>query len=191
MLRIMLVDDTQREISLLAEALVEAGYSVVARVDSPMELLRRVADINPDVIMIDTDSPSRDVLEQVCVITQEAPRPIVMFTDDSGSDTIRNAIRAGVTAYVVRGMTKERLAPVMEVAIQRFEAEQELKLELADAQSQLSDRKIIERAKGILMKQRKISEEEAYRMLRKLAMDRNRRLIEVAQQVLDMAELLG
>ena len=191
MLRVMLVDDTQKDVSLLKEALVAAGYEVVAEERSAAKLNERVAELQPDVIIIDTESPSRDVLEQVVVVSQGDPRPIVMFTDDGASDTIQAAIKAGVTAYIVAGMQPERLKPILEVAQARFEADRALRDELKNAQTKLADRKIIERAKGLLMKQKQISEDEAYRMLRKLAMDRGTRLLDVAQQLINVSDLLA
>ena len=191
MLRVMLVDDTQKDVSLLKEALVAAGYDVVAQENSPRMLLDRVAAVLPDVIIIDPDSPSRDVLEQVVMVSRDEPRPIVMFTDDAKSETIRNAIEAGVTAYIFAGMQAERLRPILEVAQARFAADRALREELREAQSRLAERKIIERAKGLVMQRKNVSEEDAYRLLRKLAMDRNQRLLQVAQQIVDVVDMLG
>jgi len=191
MLRVMLVDDTPKDVSLLKEALVAAGYEVVAEEPSAANLNERVAAVQPDVIIIDTESPSRDVLEQVVVVSRGHPRPIVMFTDDAASDTIQAAIKAGVTAYIVAGMQPGRLKPILEVAQARFEADRALREELKDAQTRLADRKIIERAKGVLMKQKQVSEDEAFRMLRKLAMDRGTRLLDVAQQLINISDLLA
>jgi len=191
MLRVMLVDDTQKDVSLLKEALNAAGYEVVAEERSPATLLERVGAVRPDVIIIDTDSPSRDVLEQVVIVSRDDPRPIVMFTDDGNSDTIQAAIKAGVTAYIVAGMQPERLKPILEVAQARFEADRALRDELKTAQGRLAERKIIEKAKGIVMQQKQISEDDAYRLMRKLAMDRNVTLLELAQQLLNVMQLLS
>ena len=191
MLRVMLVDDTQKDVSLLKEALDAAGYEVVAEEWSPATLLERVGAVRPDVIIIDTDSPSRDVLEQVVIVSRDDPRPIVMFTDDGDSGTIQAAIKAGVTAYIVAGMQQERLRPILEVAQARFDADRALREELRIAQGRLAERKIIEKAKGLLMEQKQISEEAAYRLMRKLAMDRNLTLLEVAQQLLNVTQLLA
>jgi response regulator NasT len=191
MLRVMLVDDTQKDVSLLKEALGAAGYEVVAEEWSPATLLERVGAVRPDVIIIDTDSPSRDVLEQVVMVSRDDPRPIVMFTDDANSETIQAAIKAGVTAYIVAGMQPERLKPILEVAQARFEADRALREELKTAQGRLAERKIIERAKGIVMQQKQISEEDAYRLMRRLAMDRNLKLLEVAQQLINVTQLLS
>jgi two-component system, response regulator / RNA-binding antiterminator len=191
MLRVMLVDDTQKDVSLLKEALDAAGYEVVAEERSPATLLERVGAVRPDVIIIDTDSPSRDVLEQVVIVSRDDPRPIVMFTDDGNSDTIQAAIKAGVTAYIVAGMQPERLKPILEVAQARFEADRALRDELKTAQGRLAERKIIEKAKGVVMQQKQISEDDAYRLMRKLAMDRNVTLLELAQQLLHVTQLLS
>ena len=191
MLRVMLVDDTQKDVSLLKEALDAAGYEVVAEERSPATLLERVGAVRPDVIIIDTDSPSRDVLEQVVIVSRDDPRPIVMFTDDGNSDTIQAAIKAGVTAYIVAGMQPERLKPILQVAQARFEADRALRDELKTAQGRLAERKIIEKAKGVVMQQKQISEDDAYRLMRKLAMDRNVTLFELAQQLLNVTQLLS
>jgi response regulator NasT len=191
MLRVMLVDDTQKDVSLLKDALDAAGYEVVTEELSPATLLERVGAVRPDVIIIDTDSPSRDVLEQVVIVSRDDPRPIVMFTDDGNSDTIQAAIKAGVTAYIVAGMQPERLKPILEVAQARFEADRALREELKTAQGRLAERKIIEKAKGVVMQQKQISEDDAYRLMRKLAMDRNVTLLELAQQLLNVTQLLS
>jgi two-component system, response regulator / RNA-binding antiterminator len=191
MLRVMLIDDTQKDVSLLKEALLAAGYEVVAEERSSAKLNERVTEIQPDVIIIDTDSPSRDVLEQVVVVSQDAPRPIVMFTDDASSGAIQASIRAGVTAYIVAGMQAERLKPILEVAQARFQADRELRDELKAMHGRLADRKVIERAKGILMQQKQVNEDEAYRLMRKLAMDRSLKLLDVAQKIIEAAQFLS
>jgi response regulator NasT len=191
MLRVMLVDDSQEDVSLLKEGLINAGYDVVAVAAAALALADRVTELQPDVIIIDTESPTRDVLEHLSVVSARDPRPIVLFTEDRENATIQAALGAGVSAYVVAGMQPERLRPILEVAVARFEREQALREELRDAQTKLAERKVIERAKGFLMQQKGVSEDEAYRLLRKLAMDRNAKLLEVAQQVVDVAKLLG
>jgi response regulator NasT len=150
-----------------------------------------VAELRPDVVLIDTESPSRDVIEQLAAMKSDAPRPVVMFSDDAENDVIRSVLRAGVTTYVVDGLSAARLKPILTVAMERFETEQALKRELADTRTQLADRKDIERAKGIIQKQRAVPEEEAFSSLRKLAMDRNVTLGEAARQVIEVAKLLG
>ena len=191
MLRVMLVDDSQEEVSPLKEGLVCAGYDVVVVSALGLALAERVTEFAPDVIIIDTESPTRDVLEHVAVVSARDPRPIVLFTEDRENATIQAALKAGVSAYVVAGMQPDRLRPILDVAVARFEREQALREELRTAQTKLVERKVIERAKGFLMQQKGVSEDEAFRLLRKLAMDRNAKLLDVAQQVVDVARLLG
>ena len=185
----MLIDDSQKDVSPLKESLLDAGYDVVETATTAAALLERVAALQPDVIIIDTDSPTRDTLEQLSFVSREQPRPIVVFTDDRESATIQAALKAGVTAYIVAGMHPERLQPILEVAVARFEQERALRDELKDAQDRLVERKLVERAKGILMQQKGVSEDDAFRMMRKLAMDRNRRLVDVAAQIIDIADM--
>jgi response regulator NasT len=190
MLRVMVVDEDAERRDILKRGLEKVGHQVVAEVQSTVRLPLLVAQLRPDVIIIDTNSPDRDTLEHVCVITQHAPRPIVMFAADSDARTIREAVRAGVSAYVVDGLSAERVQPIIDAAVARFEQLQSLRSELANAQMQLTDRKRIERAKGILMKQKGLSEDEAHRWLRKAAMDENLKLAEVADHVIRAARLL-
>jgi response regulator NasT len=190
-MRVLVVDESDERAALLREALTSAGHEVAASLTSPLELLRAVETLRPDVIVIDTDSPTRDVLEHVVMVSQSSPRPIVMFSSDAGGEAIRDAVRAGVSAYVVDGLDSSRVSSIVEVACARFDEFQRLKFELADANLKLSERKLVERAKGILMKERKLSEDEAFHALRKLAMSKKVRLGEVAQQVIESAELLG
>ncbi|MFN2310213.1 MAG: ANTAR domain-containing response regulator, partial [Gammaproteobacteria bacterium] len=145
----------------------------------------------PDVIIIDLDSPDRDTLEQMRTISRVQPRPIVMFAEDDDSGTINQAIKAGVSAYVVDGLSSHRVRPVMEVAIARFREYQALREELARTKNSLEERKLIEQAKGLLMQHRQMNEAEAYQALRKLAMDQGKRLPEVARNVIAIMELLG
>lgn len=191
MLRVMLVDDSQEEVSPLKEGLGSAGYDVVVVSALGLALAERVKEFEPDVIIIDTESPSRDVLEHVSVVSAHDPRPIVLFTEDRENATIQAALKAGVSAYVVAGIQADRLQPILDVAVARFEREQALREELRDAQTKLVERKVIERAKGFLMQQKGMSEDDAFRLLRKLAMDRNTKLLDVAQQIVDVAKLLG
>ena len=191
MLRVMVVDDDKEREQVLRLGLEQAGYEVVARHEPGVDLSREVEKTQPDVIIIDLHSPDRDTLEHVIVISQDQPRPIVMFSADGDSAKIRDAVSAGVSAYIVNGLSAERIDPIIQVAIARFQALQSLREELADAQTQLADRKRIERAKGILMQQKNMSEDEAYRALRKLAMDRNLKLAEVADQLINVHTLLS
>jgi two-component system, response regulator / RNA-binding antiterminator len=142
-------------------------------------------------VLIDTESPSRDVLEQLAVVSSSAPRAVVLFTEDAQGDSIRAALRAGVSAYIVDGIAPDRLHPIMRVAMERFAADQRLRAELEDTRGRLEERKLVDRAKGILMKQRGLSEDEAFTALRSHAMDRGIRLGDAARQLIDIAELLG
>jgi len=192
MLRVLLVDDTPGRASALKAALsAMEGVEVACTLESPMELLGEVARHRPDIVLIDTDSPSRDVLEQLAAVSGSAPRPVVLFTEDGQDDVIRSALRAGVSAYIVDGIAAGRLDPIMRVAMERFEADQALRAELEDTRSRLADRKLVEKAKGILMKHRGLDEDAAYSALRSLAMERGVRIGEAARQVIDVAALLG
>ena len=191
MLRVMVVDGDKEREQVLRLGLEQAGYQVVARLEPGVDLSREVEKTQPDVIIIDLHSPDRDTLEHVIVISQDQPRPIVMFSADGDSAKIREAVSAGVSAYIVNGLSAERIDPIIQVAVARFQALQALREELADAQTQLAGRKHIERAKGILMQQKNMTEDEAYRALRKLAMDRNLKLAEVAEQLINVHKLLS
>jgi len=186
-----LAEDLEERAETLRDGLERAGHEVVASLSSPIELLRAVERLRPDVIVIDTESPTRNVLEHLVIVSESSPRPIVMFASDSGGEAIRDAVRAGVSAYVVDGLDAGRVNTIVEVACARFDELQRLKDELADANLKLSERKLVERAKGLLMQSRGISEDQAYHALRKLAMSRKQRLGDVAQQLIDSAALLG
>src|SRR5689334_13556237 len=147
--------------------LLENGYNIVAVLPADVFLPDRLAQIAPDMIVVDAESQARDTLEHVVMATRDARRPIVLFTDDEDTSHVRDAIAAGVTAYVVAGLASERVKPVLDIALARFEHEERMRLDLAEARSQLSERKVVERAKGILMKRQGIGEEEAYARLRK------------------------
>ena len=189
-MRVLLVDEDAERAELLKSALHESGYTVSLHVGAMAQLLAQVRAAEPDVIIIDRDSPDRDTLEHVCMVTRDQPRPIVMFADDGDRMAIRAAVDAGVSAYVVGGLKAERIRPIVDVAIARFEQFQAMRQELDQTRTSLAERKQIERAKGIVMKSRSVDEEQAYVLLRKLAMDRNQRLAQVAENVIVMAELL-
>jgi response regulator NasT len=171
--------------------LLEAGYNIVAVFPADLHLPERVAQLQPDMIIIDAESDARDVLEHVVVATRNAPRPIVLFTEDQAKSSMEAAMAAGVSAYVVAGLQSERIKPVLEVALARFNADQKLRTELSDTKLKLAERKTIERAKGLLMERHRMSEDDAYQKLRRMAMDKNLKLSEVAQRILDVADLLG
>lgn len=187
---VLLVDNDPARAAIVKPALREAGYEVVTVANSSTEILEQVRRLRPDVIIIDRQSPDRDMLEHICMLTRDEPRPIVLFTDNGDRDSIRAAVRAGVSAYVVGSLSADRIRPIVDVALARFEEFQRLRGQLNKANLMLADRKLIERAKGLVMQQRGVSEAEAYQLLRKTAMDRNQRLVEVAENVIAMAELL-
>lgn len=191
MLKVMIVDEVMERAEALQRALVQSGYEVIAYLPSAFDLHHQVSALRPDIVIIDTDSPDRDTLENLCVVSRDDPCPVVMFTHDGDGEKIRAATQAGVSAYVVNGMAAERVGPIIDAAVARFEQFQALKRELDEIEQRLADRKVIERAKGILMQSRKLSEEDAYRALRKQAMENNARLAEVARQVIAVAGLLA
>ncbi len=191
MLKVLLVNDTNKQVGRLRTALIQSGCEVVEEVASALMIPKRVAGLQPDVIIIDTDSPSRDVLEQVVVVSQNEPRPVVMVSDDRQPAAIKAAIKAGVSAYVVEDIDEGRLAAVLQVAQARFEADQDLKQQVKIAENKLNERKVVEKAKGLLMQLRGMNESEAYHAMRKMAMDRNIRIAEVAEKLLAMNDLLA
>lgn len=190
MLRILLINDTSRKVGRLRTALSEAGFDVIDESGLTIDLPARVEAVRPDVVLIDTESPSRDVMEQVVMVTRDQPRPIVMFTDEHDPVVMRQAIKSGVSAYIVEGIHAQRLQPIMEVAMARFESDQVLRSQLQARDQQLAERKRIELAKGMLMKMKHCSEEEAYTLMRRQAMSKQQKLIQVAEQIIAMNELL-
>ena len=190
-LRILLIDDLSGRAAILEQALSDAGHCIIARLSSTLDLPQQVQALQPDVVIIDLDSPDRDTLENMSIVSRDNPRPIIMFSAQDDSDTIQQAVRAGVSAYVVDGLSNKRVRPIINVAIARFREFQALRAELEKTRDQLSERKLVARAKGLLMKQRGFDEEEAYNAMRKMAMERNQRLVQVAQNVIDIFEMLG
>ncbi|PHM20429.1 MAG: response regulator [Curvibacter sp. PD_MW3] len=177
--------------------LLESGFNLVATLPADVFLADRLAQLQPDMVIVDAESDARDALEHVVMATREAPRPIVMFTNDSDTSHVREAVAAGVTAYVVAGLSPERIRPILDVALVRFQHEQALHQALAETRSELDelsaelkDRKLIDRAKGLLMQRQGLNEADAYAKLRKTAMDKGLKLAEVAQRMLDVADLL-
>jgi response regulator NasT len=171
--------------------LLQAGYDIVASLPADIYLPDRIAQLQPDMIIIDAESDARDVLEHIVIATRDERRPIVMFTEDPNTDSMEMAMAAGVSAYIVAGLQEERIKPVLDVAIARFKQEQKLRAELADTKNKLAERKVLDRAKGLLMKRHNLSEDEAYQKLRHLAMNKNLKLSEVAQRIIDVEDLLG
>lgn len=171
--------------------LLENGYNIVAVLPADTFLDERLAQLQPDMIIVDAESEARDSLEHVVMATRYARRPIVLFTNDNDTTHVKDAVAAGVSAYIVAGLSPDRIRPILDVAMARFEHEQGLRQELANAKTELQDRKVIDRAKGLLMQRQGLSEKVAYEKLRKTAMDKGLRLGEVAQRMLDVADLLG
>jgi response regulator NasT len=189
-LRILIVDQNVMRGSVLEDGLREAGYSNVVVVRDMQNLMRRILDNDPDVIFIDLENPNRDVLEQMFQVSRCVRRPIAMFVDRSDTDMIEAAVDAGVGAYVVDGLKKERVKSILDMAVSRYNAFAKLRDELERAKAALDERKVVERAKGILMKERGMTEAAAYALLRRAAMNENRRLAEVAQSIVTAARLL-
>jgi two-component system, response regulator / RNA-binding antiterminator len=171
--------------------LLENGDNIIAVLPADTFLGERLAQMQPDIIIVDAESDARDALEHVVMATRQARRPIVLFTNDNDTRHVKAAVAAGVSAYVVAGLSPERIRPILDVAMARFEHEQGLRTELASAKTELQDRKVIDRAKGLLMRRQNLDEAAAYARLRKAAMDKGLRLGEVAQRMLDAADLLG
>jgi response regulator NasT len=189
-LRVLLVDEDPARAGVLEAALSAAACLVVATVRTEDDLIERVRAAAPDIVIVGMDSPRRDTLESMRAITRDQPRPIVMFVDSSDSRMIEEAIGAGVSAYIVDGLNAKRVRPILDVAIAQFRECHALRTELERTKTSLKERKVIERAKGILMEQKHLSEEDAYRTLRRLAMDQNKRLVDVAQGLITYAQLL-
>ncbi|MET4635339.1 ANTAR domain-containing response regulator [Kaistia defluvii] len=190
-IRVVVVDDNAVRAAILVDGLREAGIDGVEVIETSTQLVRRLAAIDPDVIIIDLENPSRDMLEQMFQVSRVVSRPVAMFVDQSDQAMIRAAVDAGVSAYIVDGLKKERVKAIVDMAISRFEAFDRLQRELLEAKSELADRKVIDRAKGILMRSRNLSEEEAYALLRQAAMNEKRRIADIAQSLVTAAGLLG
>mgnify|MGYP000232919142 FL=1 len=190
-LSILIIDENRIRASIIEEGLREAGYARVAVIHDVNEVGRTIALTMPDVIFIDLENPKRDTLEHFFSLSRAIQRPIAMFVDRSDGTMIEKAVEAGVSAYGVDGLKKERVKPILDMAISRFNAFSRLSRELEEARSALEERKIVDQAKGILMKTKGLSEPEAYALLRKTAMNQNRRLIDIAQSLITAANLLG
>jgi response regulator NasT len=190
-LSIVIIDENRLRASVIEAGLREAGYENLTIIHDVTGIARRIADIEPDVIFIDLENPNRDMLENMFQLSRAVKRPIAMFVDRSDRASIEAAVEAGVSAYVVDGLKQDRVKPILDMAISRFNAFSRLTRELEEARSELEERKLIERAKGILMKSRGLSEEDAYALLRKTAMNQNRKIVEIAQSLVTAAGLLG
>ena len=187
--KIVIVDESPIRAAILEEGLREAGFTGVVHISEMQSLLARIYALDPDVILIDLENPSRDVLEQMFQVSRAVRRPIAMFVDQSDAASIQASVDAGVSAYIVDGLKKERIKPILDLCISRFNAFSHLQGELDQAKDALEERKVIDRAKGVLMNAKKYTEEQAYALLRKTAMNENKKIVEIAQSVLTAAEL--
>ncbi|HQS15629.1 ANTAR domain-containing protein [Reyranella sp.] len=189
-LSVVLIDDNPARAEIVESGLRDAGYVLLARLDGTYDLAMRVSVLQPDVIVISIDNPGRDAIEDLRRTTEQQPRPIALFADRSDPATIAAGMEAGVSAYVVKGLTQDRVQPVVDVAVAHFNRYHSMREELERARLSLVERKTVDRAKGLLMEQKGIGEEAAYKLLRKLAMDQNKRIGEVAQDLLTYAKAL-
>ena len=189
-LKILVIDETPIRRAILEEGLREAGFSDVTTLDSATALVQQIYTIDPDVVLIDLENPSRDVLEQMFQVSRAVRRPIAMFVEQSDKATIEAAIDAGVSAYIVDGLKKERVRPILEMTVSRFRAFEKLHTELEQTKSALKDRKVIDKAKGILMKTRGLDEAASYPLLRTTAMSQGKRRADVAEGLIRPFDLL-
>lgn len=190
-LSILIVDENRIRASIIEDGLREAGHTRVTLVHSVNEVARRITEISPDVVVIDLENPDRDRLEHFFTLSKALRKPVAMFVDRSDTAEIQAAVEAGVSAYVIDGLKKERVKPILDMAIHRFNAFARLSRELEEARTALEDRKIIDKAKAILMKSRGLDEAGAYALLRKTAMNQNRKIVDIAQSLVTAAGLLG
>jgi response regulator NasT len=188
--KILIIDENPVRTAIIQDGLREAGHDNVSWLRETDNLLARIAAIDPDVIVIDLGSANRDVLEQMFQVSRLVKRPVAMFVDQSDSASIRDAMIAGVSAYIVDGLKKERVKHILDMCISRFNVFSRLQEELVEAKTALADRKIVERAKGILMTRKGVSEQEAYTMLRRAAMNEKRRIREIAQAIVTAESML-
>jgi len=189
-LKILVIDENAIRAAILEEGLREAGYDNVTVVRNMTNLLRSIVNADPDVIIIDLENPNRDVLEQMFQVSQTVRRPVAMFVGESGAEMIERAVEAGVSTYIVDGLKKERVKPILDMTLSRFNAFNRLKRELEDTRRALEDRKVLDRAKALLMERRGLSEHDAYHLLRKTAMNEHRTIGEVARSIVTAANLL-
>lgn len=189
-LTILVIDENAIRASIIEEGLREAGHGKVTVIHEVHGVARVIETLRPDVIVIDIENPNRDMMEHLFQLTRTVGRPIAMFVDRSNTASIEAAVEAGVSAYIVDGLKKERVKPILDMAVSRFKAFSRLQRELAEAKSALEERKLVERAKGILMKMRSLSEEEAFALLRQTAMNEKKKISEIAQSVVTAAGLL-
>ena len=190
MIRVLVIDESRSRAGEICAGLALAGFQVAAILADSENLTAEVEKLKPDVILIDTDCPSRDTLENLAAMNKNMPRPVVIFTQEDGKEAIRDALKAGVSAYIVDGLDAKRIKPILEVAQARFDDTQALRRELDEVSKKLSDRKLVDKAKGVLMKARGLDEDAAYHAMRKLAMERGQSMAKVARDVIDLARVL-
>ncbi|MER8751880.1 ANTAR domain-containing response regulator [Mesorhizobium sp. M1050] len=190
-LAVLVIDENRIRAAIIEAGLREAGHERVTVIHDVAGIARRIAEIEPDVIVIDLENPNRDMLENMFQLSRAVKRPIAMFVDRSDQASIEAAVDAGVSAYVVDGLRQERVKPILDMAVSRFNAFSRMARELEEVRGELESRKVIDRAKGILMKSRGLSEEAAYTLLRKTAMNQNRKIGDIAQSLVTAAGLLG
>ncbi len=188
--KIVIVDESPIRAAILEEGLREAGYTSVVHISEMHSLLARIYAVDPDIIVIDLENPSRDVLEQMFQVSRAVRRPIAMFVDQSDAASIQASVEAGVSAYIVDGFNKQRIKPILDLCVSRFNAFARLQDELDRTKHALEERKVIDRAKGILMKLKGLTEDEAYVLLRSTAMREKKKIGEIAQSILTASELL-
>ncbi len=189
-LSVLVIDENHIRASIIEAGLRDAGHDRVTVLTDVSGVARQIEELDPDVIVIDLENPNRDMLEAMFQLSRSVERPIAMFVDNSDEASIEAAVDAGVSAYVVDGLRRERVKPILDMAISRFNAFSRMARELDAARSELAERKTIEKAKGILMRTREISEQEAYALLRKTAMNQNRKIAEIAQSLVTAASML-
>lgn len=190
-LSIIVVEADRERAMQIVDSLREAGYDRIQVIAEPSSLRRQIRSFEPDVVLIDMTHPSRDMLEELAIASGPMTRPVAMFVDRSNDALTAAAIEAGVSAYVVDGMRPDRVKPVMDAAIARFRMFQRMRTELEETKRALEERKVIDRAKGMVMKARGVDEDEAYALLRKAAMDQGKRLADVAAALVASAGLLS
>lgn len=189
-LSILIIDENRIRASIIEDGLREAGHERVSVITDVSEVGRQIGEIAPDVVVVDLENPNRDTLEHFFSLSRVLRKPVAMFVDTSDGQSIEAAMEAGVSAYVIDGLKKERVKPILDMAISRFNAYSKLTRELEEARSQLEDRKVIDQAKGILMRTRGMDEDAAYQLLRKTAMNQNRRMVDIAQSLITAAGMM-
>jgi response regulator NasT len=190
-LRIAIVDESSARAAVIEEGLRDSGLSDIATLTDRRGLVARLTELEPDVVLMNLENPSRDTLEESFLVSRSLGKPIAMFVDQSDEESTIAAVDAGVSAYIVDGFKKERIKPILDLAVRRFQAFSKLQEELAEAKNMLAERKIVDRAKAILMKRRGIDEPSAYALLRSHAMQSNRRIADVAEALVTADSLMG